>query len=310
MRKIVYLLLIAVVFSTTSCNRKEIARLKAKNDSLMMTGSTKDANLVEFVDAFNSIQSNLDSIKQKEKIIDKAAKGGFEVKGDRKEQIQSDINYIYSLLQKNRLLVADLSAKLKKSNKHVAELEKMIENLNKSITEKDAEIASLKDDLSKLNIKVQDLGTQVTSLNTNVSNLSSENKEKQRVIEEKTAELNTAYFIIGTIKELKEKNIIKKEGFLGTAKDVNSNIDKSLMTKVDITTVTSIPIMKKKATVISTHPASSYKIEGEKTADNLVILNQAEFWSLSKVLVISVKYLNSKALKKPENAGIFNLIKF
>ena len=116
-----------------------------------------------------------------------------------------------------------------------------------------------------------------------------QNKEKQKVIEARTAELNTAYYIIGTLKELKEKNIIKKEGFLGTAKDVNNNIDKSLMTKVDITTVTSIPIMKKKATVISTHPASSYKIEGEKSAENLVILNQKEFWSLSKVLVISVK---------------------
>ena len=140
-----------------------------------------------------------------------------------------------------------------------------------------------------MNIKVENLNPQVTQLNTNVSNLSNENKDKQKVIEEKTAELNTAYFIIGTVKELKEKNIIKKEGFLGTAKDVNSDIDKSLMTKVDITKVTSIPIMKKKATVISTHPASSYKIEGEKSADNLVILNQAEFWSLSKVLVISVK---------------------
>ena len=289
MKKIIYLLLIAVVVSTTGCNRKEIAKLKAKNDSLMMAGSSKDANLVEFVDAFNSIQSNLDSIKQKEMIIDKTAKGGFEVKGDRKEQIQSDINYIYSLLQKNRLLVADLTAKLKKSNKHVAALEKMIENLNKEIAEKDGQIASLKDELSKMNIKVQNLSTEVTNLNTNVSNLSNENKDKQRVIEEKTVELNTAYYIIGTVKELKEKNIIKKEGFLGTAKDVNNNIDKSLMTKVDITTVTTIPIMKKKATVISTHPASSYKIEGDKSAENLVILNQAEFWSLSKVLVISVK---------------------
>ncbi len=289
MKKIIYLLLIAVVISTTGCNRKEIAKLKAKNDSLMMAGSSKDANLVEFVDAFNSIQSNLDSIKQREMIIDKTAKGGFEVKGDRKEQIQSDINYIYSLLQKNRLLVADLTAKLKKSNKHVAALEKMIENLNKEIAEKDGQIANLKDELSKMNIKVQNLSTEVTNLNANVSNLSNENKDKQRVIEEKTAELNTAYYIIGTVKELKEKNIIKKEGFLGTAKDVNNNIDKSLMTKVDITTVTKIPIMKKKATVISTHPASSYKIEGEKSAENLVILNQAEFWSLSKVLVISVK---------------------
>ncbi|HWS01175.1 MAG TPA: hypothetical protein VN249_11200 [Prolixibacteraceae bacterium] len=289
MKKIIYLLLIAVVISTTGCNRKEVARLKAKNDSLMMAGSSKDANLVEFVDAFNAIQSNLDSIKQKEMIIDKTAKGGFEVKGDRKEQIQSDINYIYSLLQKNRLLVADLSAKLKKSNRHVAELEKMIENLNKQIAEKDGEIASLKEELNKMNIKVETLTTDVNNLTTNVNNLSTENKEKQRVIEEKTAELNTAYYIIGTIKELKDKNIIRKEGFLGTAKDVNSNIDKSLMTKVDITTVQTIPIMKKKATVVSTHPATSYKIEGDKNADNLVILNQAEFWSLSKVLVISVK---------------------
>lgn len=289
MKKLIYLLLIAVVFATTGCNRKEIARLKAKNDSLAMAGSSKDASLVEFVDAFNSIQANLDSIKQKEKIIDNTAKGGFEVKGNRKEQIQSDINYIYSLLQKNRLLVADLSSKLKKSGKRVAELEKMIENLNKLIAEKDGEIASLKEELSKMNIQVENLNTQVSSLTTNVSNLSTENKEKQKVIEEKTAELNTAYYIIGTVKELKDKNIIKKEGFLGTAKDVNSDIDKSLMTKVDITTVRTIPIMKKKATVISAHPASSYKIEGDKTADNLVIINPGEFWSLSKVLVISVK---------------------
>ena len=64
MRKIIYLLLISVMIATTGCNRKEIARLKAKNDSLMMAGSSKDANLVEFVDAFNSIQTNLDSIKK------------------------------------------------------------------------------------------------------------------------------------------------------------------------------------------------------------------------------------------------------
>ena len=211
------------------------------------------------------------------------------MKGDRKEQIQSDISYIYNLLQKNRLLVADLSAKLKKSGKHVAELEKMIENLNKQIAEKDGQIASLKEELGKMNIKVQNLSTEVTNLNTNVSNLTNDNKDKQKVIEEKTAALNTAYYIIGTVKELKDKNIIKREGFLGTAKDVNNNIDKSLMTKVDITTIQEIPINKKKATVISTHPASSYKIEGAKTADKLVILNQAEFWSLSKVLVISVK---------------------
>jgi chromosome segregation ATPase len=283
------MLLIVVVVFATGCNRKEIARLKAQNDSLALAGSSKDANLVEFVDAFNAIQANLDTIKQKEQIIDNQARAGFEIKGDRKEQIQSDINYIYSLLQKNRLLVADLTAKLKKSNAHAAQLQTMIDNLNKQISEKDSQIAEMKEELNKQNIKVQNLTAEVSTLNTNVSNLTSENKARQKVIEDKTAELNTAYYVIGTVKELKDKNIVQKEGFLGTAKDVNINIDKGLMTKVDITTVKSIPIMKKKATVISTHPASSYKIEGDKTADNLVILNPAEFWSLSKVLVISVR---------------------
>lgn len=289
MKKVIFLLLIGVVIFTTGCNRKEIARLKAKNDSLAMAGSSKDASLVEFVDAFNSIQANLDTIKQKEQIIDKEAKSGFEIKGSRKEQIQSDINYIYSLLQKNRLLVAELSAKLKKSNAHAAELQKMIDNLNRLITEKDGQIAQMKEELSKLNTKVDNLNAEVNTLTTNVSNLTNDNKEKQKVIEAKTAALNTAWYVIGSVKELKDKGIIKKEGLLGTAKDVNSNIDKSLLTQVDITTVKSIPIMKKKATIVSAHPASSYKIEGGKTAENLVILNQADFWSLSKVLVISVR---------------------
>ncbi len=289
MRKFTYLVLIATVLVTTSCNRKEIARLQAKNDSLMMVGSAKDVNLIEFAGAFNEIQANLDSIKMREMVINKAAKAGPEVKEDRKAQVKSDINYIYSLLQKNRLLVADLTAKQRKSNHQSAELTKMVQNLNRQNAEKEAEIVVLKEELNKLNIKVENLDMEVSSLNSNVSNLNAENKDKQQVIEERTAELNTAYYIIGTTKELKDKNIIKNEGLLGTAKDVNSNIDKSLMTQVDITKVTSIPIMKKKATVISTHPAGSYKIEGDNTAENLVILNQTEFWSLSKVLVISVR---------------------
>ena len=110
-----------------SC-KAEIARLQAQNDSLRSVGTDKDSNISEFVTTFNEIESNLDSIKQLERVIDKSAKAG-EVKGSRKEQIKSDISYIYNLLQKNRELVASLTAKLNKSNKHAAELQKMIDNL-------------------------------------------------------------------------------------------------------------------------------------------------------------------------------------
>ncbi len=293
MRKFIYVLLIPVLLLASGCNQRkaEIARLKAQNDSLRAVGTDKDSNIAEFVTTFNEVEANLDSIKRIERVIDKSAKAG-EVKGSRKEQIKSDINYIYDLLQKNRKLVAELTAKLSKSNKHVAELQKMIDNLNKSIEEKNTQIAELTDELGKLNIQVKDLNGKVADLNTNVNNLSADNAKKQADIDAKTEALNTAYYVIGTNRELKDKNIITGEGGfigIGRTKDIKTDLDLSNFTKVDITKVNEIPIMKKKVTIVTSHPKNSYRIEGEKSADKLVILNSKEFWSISKVLVIIAK---------------------
>jgi len=278
---------------TASCNKQkeENARLKAKNDSLLALGYQKDTTVMEFVRAFNEIQSNLDSIKMKENIIGQNTKGGTEVQASAREQITGDINSIYQMLEKNRATVASLQKKLKASNTKNTQLETMIDNLNKSIVEKDAEIAELKDQLGKLNIKVTDLGNQVSTLNTNVDNLSAENKAKQQAIDEKTAALNTGYYVVGTTKELKEKKVIDKTGgFIGLGRTKTlTDFDKSNFTKIDITTLTEIPINKKKATLLSNHPAGSYKLEGtpKKSVDKLVILNYADFWSRSKFLVIA-----------------------
>ena len=293
MRKYFYVLLIPVLLLASGCNQRkaEIARLQAQNDSLRSVGGDKDSNISEFVTTFNEIESNLDSIKQIERVIDKSAKAG-EVKGSRKEQIKSDITYIYNLLQKNRELVASLTAKLNKSNKHAAELQKMIDNLNKSIVEKDAQIAQLTDELGRLNIQVKDLNVKVTDLNANVDNLSAENQRKQADIDAKTEALNTAYYVIGTNRELKDKKIISGEGGfigIGRTKDIMADLNMNDFIKVDITKVTEIPVMKKKISMITSHPNGSYKIEGDKTVDKIVILDAKLFWSLSKVLVISVK---------------------
>jgi hypothetical protein len=142
-----------------------------------------------------------------------------------------------------------------------------------------------------LNIKVADLGNQVTNLNNNVEDLSAQNKAKQEAIEAKTAELNTAYYVIGTTKELKDKKIIDKSGGfigLGRSKTVTSDFDKTYFTKIDITTFTEVSILKKKAVLLSTHPSGSYKFESadKKSVDKLIILDYAKFWSASKYLVI------------------------
>ncbi len=293
MKKIIYILLIPVIILTSGCaHRKEqIARLQAQNDSLRAVGTDKDSNIADFVTTFNAVEANLDSIKKIEQIIDKSAKAG-EVKGSRKEQITSDIKYIYNLLQKNRKLVAELTAKLSKSNRHAAELQKMIDNLNKSIDEKNTQIAQLTDELGKLNIQVKDLNVKVADLNTNVNNLTTDNAKKQADIDAKTEALNTAYYVIGTNRELKDKKIITGAGGfigIGRTKNLLADLNMNDFTKVDITKVNEIPVMKKKITIVTSHPKSSYRIEGEKSVDKIVIVNAKEFWSLSKVLVIIAK---------------------
>jgi len=295
MKKLLLLMLIPAMLMTVSCNKmkEENARLKAKNDSLLALGYQKDTTVMEFVRAFNEIQSNLDSIKMKENIISQNTSGGTEVQSSAREQITGDINAIYQLLEKNRAQVASLRKQLKGSNAKVAELETMITNLEKSIAEKDAEIAELKDQLGKLNIKVADLGNQVTNLNANVDNLSAENKAKQQAIDEKTAALNTAYYVVGTTKDLKDKKVIDKSGGfigIGRTKTVTADFDKTNFTKADITTLTELPINKKKAVLLSNHPTGSYKLVStadKKLVEKLVILNYTDFWSRSKYLVVA-----------------------
>lgn len=291
MKKILFVFLVPVMLLTLSCNKQkaEIERLKQKNDSLLAIGFAKDTTVMSYVRAFNEIQSNLDSIKQKENIISQNTQGGTELQANAKDQVTSDINAIYLLLQKNREIVAQLRSKLKKSDVRIVELEQLIETLNKQIEAKDVEISDLKDQLAKLNIKVEGLSSQVSNLNKTVNDLSSDNQSKQQTINEKTSELNTAYYVVGTTKELKEKKIITKEGGfigLGKSKTVKSDFDKTYFTKVDITKLQGLPIFKKKATLLTTHPAGSFSLVGKKAVDSLVIKNYAEFWSASKYLVI------------------------
>ncbi|MEI6680582.1 MAG: hypothetical protein WCL21_18380 [Mariniphaga sp.] len=293
MKKVLFALVFPVLMLATGCNQKnaEIAMLKAKNDSLVSINSVKDSTVIDFVNAFNDIQSNLDSIKMKEKIISKAVDGSSEVKARSKDQINSDINLIYKLQQDNRAMVNSLRSKLNKSGVHSVQLEKMVENLNKQIEEKDAQIAQLKIDLAKVNVQVTDLTTKVGDLNANVDNLSTQNKQRQQVIDDRTAELNTAYYVIGTTYYLKEKKIITKAGGfigLGRSKDLAPEMDKSYFTRVDITHFNVLPIMKDKATVLSSHPKSSYRMTGKNASDSLIIINPKVFWSLSKVLVVNV----------------------
>jgi DNA repair exonuclease SbcCD ATPase subunit len=273
-------LLISVASLNTSCGgdkEKEVNpladSLKNLNNDLSGQLSEKEVAMQEFVSAFNEIQSNLNTIKEKEKIVTNSSSKG-DVK-NKEDQIKEDIQAIYDLMNKNKNRIGSLTKKLKDSNLKMDGLEEMIQNLQNSINLKDEEIAQLKTNIESLNI-------ELTNLNTNYQAVEEESAGKTEVI-------NTAYYAMGTSKELKEKNIISKEGgFIGIGKStkLKADFNTEYFTKVNIEQVSEINIGAKKAKILTTHPSSSYKLVGEKPVEKLEISNPKDFWSASKYLVI------------------------
>lgn len=282
--KIIVACLLIAIGSSTFTNCKDSGdktnpladSLKNVNGELSGQLNEKSAALQEFIESFNEIQENLNAIKEKEKIVANASSKG-DVK-NKSNQIKEDIQAIYDLMAKNKNRISSLSEKLKQSNLKLAGMEKMIENLQNTITLKDEEIAELKNRMEGLNI-------ELANLNTNYKAVESESALK-------TDMLNTAYYTIGTKKELEEKKITTKEGgFIGLGKStkVTDDFNKEYFTKINIEQTTSINIGAKRVKLLSNHPKNSYKLVGEKPVEKIEILNAKEFWDASKYLVIVIE---------------------
>lgn len=242
--------------------------------SLRAELAEKDSTISAFMASMNIIEENLTEIKAKQKIVT-VKSGDVELQKTQPELIVEDIASINQLLEKNRQTIASLSDKLKQANVKGEELQKFIDRLTKQLEDKDQEIQALRSELEQKNVALK---TLFSEYNDRIKDLG----DQQRVI-------NTAYYAFGTMKELKDKGVLTKEGgFIGINKQVrlSDQMNKSYFTKIDITEFTELSLGAKKAKLITNHPAGSYQLSGEKTAMKLSISNPEEFWSISKYLVV------------------------
>ena len=269
-----------ILLGLSSCKDKkaeqQIVQLQQQIDSLQLIVENQGTEVNDFLTSFLEIQQALNTIKEKENMVNIRAGEGGEISAnpDIRETIQQDIRDIYQLLLTNKQKVQELRNSLKNTNK---KFEDMIKGLDEQIALRDTEIARLKGDIERKNLQIEGLEEMIVAYTNTVSNLST-------TIDEKQAQLNTAYFRVATKKTLEEEGILDKKG-----KFVPS--PNSMYQKVDITTLNEIPVYAKKAEILSNHPASSYELVGDKKQiEKLVIKDQQAFWSVQKYLVIEVKY--------------------
>jgi hypothetical protein len=291
MRQIAILLIIPLFFFACS-GKSDADKLQAQIDSLEQISSTKDESINDFMKSYNEIEANLETIKEKEKIISVKAHGDVELDQSSKDKINDDILAIYELMKKNKETISKLERRLNKSNIQASEFKKTIARLEEDIRNKDQQIESLKNDLAKLNIDVTTLNAAIAKMNENIDTLQEDVVKKDVVIQSQDQKLHTAYYVFGTKRELKENKIITSEGGfigLGRMQKLMENFNKDYFKVVDTKKVSSIPLFTKKAQLITSHPASSYYFAGKDKIDSLVIKKPDEFWSVSKYLVIMIE---------------------
>jgi chromosome segregation ATPase len=282
MKRYMVILLIPFFFACGRAAKEKAAELQAKNDSLMSQTALKDGAISDFMKSVGDIQGVLDSIKTKENIISMSAQAGGEMKLSMRNQIRSDILSIYSLMLKDKQQLDVLTGKLKRSGLKIDGFQKLVDHLQREIAEKDSSLAVLNDKMKKMDIAITDANHKIDTLDKVVQNQGQEINGQKQVINDQTTSLNTAYYVLGTPKKLKEEKIIKGSKLL-------TDFNKSYFTKVDIRNLKEIPISgeNKKVKLLTNHPSSSYRLQTEgKIVKSLVVTNEKDFWSTSKYLVM------------------------
>ncbi len=279
MRLIAIICTAAVLLSSCQQNKKSLEQERLKSDSLQNLLIQKDSSLFVLVNTMTSIEENLEAIKVKENIISAIAIDNFETAVNKEEKITNDINAIYDLLEDNKRKVMELEKQLKKSRVNEKQLKNTIASLNQRILEKDAEILELQQKLSEMNI-------EIVGLNDRIETLQQIDAENKGIIEVKDQSLQTAYFVIGTAKELKEAGVLEDKLI---KKDINKDFNKEYFTQINILTDTIINFSNRKVEILSVHPSGSYELVGEEIIESIKIKDPWNFWSASKYLVVVVK---------------------
>lgn len=283
------LILIFVLFMTiVSCGRKQkeaaIASLAISNDSLMRIVENRDSIMNDALFTISDISASLAAIKAKEGVVI----SNVEIGKTSKEQIKEDLEMISRLLDQKKEAFAKLSkatSQLKSANVKIDGLNKLIEQLREELADRDKTITSMLENIDNLKQQIQLLSKDVERVNR-------DNAQLDRVLTETTDNLNTAYYIVGSEKELVSNGILEKKGGIARTLVINPNVDKSKLVKIDIRSLDRVEIKGKRVEIIGSFPSSSYTLvegEGRKAVEALVIDDKAEFWKNSKVLVISYK---------------------
>lgn len=276
------------LMALTSCDRgpseAELAA-QAESQSLRTELLSRDSLIADMSRSFADIEDNLKLLRTKQHFVLTTTEED-KLTTRQRDRILNDLQLMNGLMQESRDQVAELTKKLDRSKVESGSLRKKLKDLDASLAARDSAIMLLKENLLARDFRIEEVNKQLSDLELEMA-------KRHATIEQLGNELHTAYYAIGTRKELEKSGVVhRRGGVLGVGKtsEISLAATNDKFSRVDTRTADRIPLNGEKIHFVSEHPLGSYEIveEGEKLA-YIRIKDADSFWRLSHYLVAEVQ---------------------
>lgn len=283
MKKLTILSVLALALAFTSCDFETQAfkDMRYQRDSIQYLQQTQLDELLGYMDIVQSVDSSFEAIRESQNLLSMVPVDG-EGSQSVKQRVEENISMISNLLADNNARIAELEEKFNESDLKNTKLQKTINRLKRDLKAKNEEISKLYKDLEAKNFKIDSLLVENQMVGQRAAELTALSEAQQAQLQTQDQALHTAYFFMGTRKELKANDI--------NVKDRDSGYRTSLFTPIDVRTFDRLETGSKSAKILTKHPENSYElVRDENKIYTLVIKNPENFWNASKYLIIQIK---------------------
>ena len=259
--------------------------LKAENERLNHDLQGRDSLIGDMTRSFDEIQANIELMEGREQMIAENS-SEQQLSPNKKDRIVRDLQLMNGLMKESRDRIKELTARLDRSKIDAKGLRAKLKELDLQLAQRDSAITNMKGDLLARDFRIDQINKNLDSITMVVA-------KREAVIDQQTAELNKAFYVMGTEEELEAQGVLTKEGgFIGIGKHttLNGEASTATFTQTDVRDLRRIPVKAKKAELMSEHPASSYEMVKEDDMIAYLEIKDADaFWKLSRYAVVEVK---------------------
>ncbi len=274
-----------LLFACQSGPTPEELAMKAENERLTHDLQGRDSLIGDMTHSFDEIQANIELMEGREQMIAQNS-SEQQLSPNKKDKIVRDLQLMNGLMKESRERIKELTARLDRSKIDAKGLRAKLKELDLQLAQRDSAITNMKGDLLARDFRIDQINKNLDSITMVVA-------KREAVIDQQTAELNKAFYIMGTEEELEAKGVLTKEGgFIGIGKHaaLNGEASAATFTQTDVRDLHRIPVKAKKAELMYEHPASSYEMVKEDDMIAYLEIKDADaFWKLSKYAVVEVK---------------------